>query len=133
MSWVKVEKVDYLLPGSNVPFSITEGKTNLHESGSSIATAAASGLAAFLMSSSWLLDDNDNYLKDFNNMKRAFSNLAQGQKFPAVTERLEKLFKRKLARRQNKEEKAMRDLPMEWSDDCQEVLKDIVFAIKDTT
>ncbi|KAM0226770.1 hypothetical protein ACHAPO_012087 [Fusarium lateritium] len=133
MSWVKVEKVDYLLPGSNVPFSITEGKTNLHESGSSIATAAASGLAAFLMSSSWLLDDNDNYLKDFNNIKRAFSNLAQGQKFPAVTERLEKLFKRKLARRQNKEEKAMRDLPMEWSDDCQEVLKDIVFAIKDTT
>jgi hypothetical protein len=132
MSWVKVDKVDFLLPGSNVPFAITEGKTNLHESGSSIATAAASGLAAFLMSSSWLLDENDKYLKDVNNMKRAFSNLAQGKMFPAVSERLEKFFKRNLARKQKKDETAS-DLPKEWSDDCQSVLADIMFAIKDTT
>ncbi|KAF5647835.1 calcium-independent phospholipase [Fusarium tjaetaba] len=133
MAWVKVEKVDFLLPGSNVPFSVTEGKTNLHESGSSIATAAASGLAAFLMACSWLLDEKDNYFKDYNNMKRAFHNLAQGHKFPAVSERLEKLFMRKLERIQGKDEKTVSELPMEWSDECQRALGEIINGIKDTT
>ncbi|KAG5789282.1 hypothetical protein H9Q69_011655 [Fusarium xylarioides] len=133
MSWVKVEKVDFLLPGSNVPFSVTEGKTNLHESGSSIATAAASGLAAFLMACSWLLDEKDSYFKDYNNMKRAFHNLAQGHKFPAVSERLEKLFMRKLERIQGKDEKTVSELPLEWSEECQRALGEIINGIKDTT
>ncbi|RBR13229.1 hypothetical protein FVER53590_25652 [Fusarium verticillioides] len=133
MAWVKVEKVDFLLPGSNVPFSVTEGKTNLHESGSSIATAAASGLAAFLMACSWLLNKEDNYFKDYNNMKRAFQNLAQGHKFPAVSERLEKLFMRKLERILGKDEKTVSELPMEWSDECERALGEIINGIKDTT
>lgn len=133
MAWVKVEKVDFLLPGSNVPFSVTEGKTNLHESGSSIATAAASGLAAFLMACSWLLNKEDNYFKDYNNMKRAFQNLAQGHKFTAVSERLEKLFMRKLERILGKDEKTVSELPMEWSDECERALGEIINGIKDTT
>ncbi|RKL35149.1 hypothetical protein BFJ70_g8007 [Fusarium oxysporum] len=143
MAYVKVGSVDFLLPGSNVPFSITEGKTNLHESGSSIATAAASGLAAFLMSSSRLVNDNVDFFKDYGNMKTAFQNLSQSNKFPAVNERLEKLFIQTLERiRKNgrkkesqgeiQEQKKLRDLPVEWSAQCQEALSSVMFGITNT-
>jgi hypothetical protein len=49
LAWVGADKVDFLLPGKNVPFVNNEGKTVSYESGSSVATAAASGLAGLLL------------------------------------------------------------------------------------
>ncbi|KAH6876438.1 peptidase S8/S53 domain-containing protein [Thelonectria olida] len=95
MSWVNIEKVDFLLPGTDVPFSINGGKTVSHESGSSVATAAASGLAGVLIIASWLLDEND--------MTLAFKNLSPDNKYPRVYERLEKRFKEALARAEDAE------------------------------
>ncbi|KAJ3548057.1 hypothetical protein NM208_g1187 [Fusarium decemcellulare] len=96
-AWVNVDKVDYLLPGTNVPFSSNEGKTVSHESGSSVATAAASGLAAVLLSASWVLDENDQHFSDDKNMRVAFKNLTMENKYPQVQERPDKRFKDELA------------------------------------
>ncbi|KAH8684970.1 hypothetical protein BGZ61DRAFT_548742 [Ilyonectria robusta] len=74
----------FLLPGENVPFSNNEGKIVSHESGSGIATAAASGLAALLIFSSWLLDENDMDLTGCRGMTNAFDNLTRGNKYPLV-------------------------------------------------
>lgn len=52
LTWVNSEKVQFLLPGKNLPVTNHEGKVISYESGSSVATAAASGLAGLLMFSS---------------------------------------------------------------------------------
>ena len=55
LSWVNATKVDFLLPGKNVPFKNNEDKIS-YESGSSVATAAASGLAGLLLYCGRILD-----------------------------------------------------------------------------
>ncbi|KAF4928445.1 Intracellular serine protease [Colletotrichum fructicola] len=131
MAWVNVEKVDFLTPGSNVPFSNNEGKIVWHESGSSVATAAASGLAGLLMFSSWLLNKADNHLNNSNNMKVAFKNLAADTKYPRVYERLEQRFKDVLARAEDNESRRTEDLPLTWNIFCKEALEDVIRRVND--
>ncbi len=59
LAWVNADKVHFLLPGKNVSFTSNEGKIVSYESGSSVATAAASALAGLLMFSTWLLNKDD--------------------------------------------------------------------------
>ncbi|KAI1825479.1 hypothetical protein F4861DRAFT_501270 [Xylaria intraflava] len=103
LAWVNAEKVHFLLPGKNVPFASNEGKVVSFESGSSVATAAASALAGLLLFSTWLLDQDDKYLQDQKNMQEAFknmSNLSPKDKFPRVQEHFDISFKRELARQE---------------------------------
>ena len=56
LSWVNADKVDFLLTGKNYPFKNNENKIASYESGSSVATAAASGLAGLLLYCGRILD-----------------------------------------------------------------------------
>ena len=48
LPWVQEKKINFLLPGKKIPFTNPDGST-FTESGSSVATAAASGLAGLLI------------------------------------------------------------------------------------
>ncbi|KAK0623855.1 peptidase S8/S53 domain-containing protein [Immersiella caudata] len=112
LAWVNTEKVQFLLPGNNVPFSNNEGKVVSYESGSSVATAAASGLAGLLLFCGRLVDkdgkygayrvkSNDRYvqetLKDTKNMMRILDKMCIPRtKFIAVQETLEGRFNQAL-------------------------------------
>ncbi|KAK1245963.1 hypothetical protein MKX07_005032 [Trichoderma sp. CBMAI-0711] len=76
MAWVNINRVDYLFPGVNIPFPDNRGKTFTQESGSSVATAAATGLASLLIYAGRLAREDDyDHLKVSRNMKQAFTNL----------------------------------------------------------
>lgn len=134
MSWVNIEKVDFLLPGVDVPFASDDGKTVTHESGSSVATAAASGLAGVLLYSSWILDKDDEHFKDCKNMTLAFRNLASDHKYPRVYERMERRFKEVLAREEDADPNKVYDLAeLQWKPDgkCKEALRQVILRVKE--
>lgn len=121
----------FLLPGENVPFSNNEGKIVSHESGSGIATAAASGLAALLIFSSWLLDENDMDLTGCRGMTNAFDNLTRGNKYPLVGTFLELPFKTVLGRMENINSREVNDISqITWDENCKEILEKIIERIK---
>ncbi|KAK4450515.1 hypothetical protein QBC34DRAFT_493784 [Podospora aff. communis PSN243] len=115
LAWVNTDKVQFLLPGNNVPFSNNEGKVVSYESGSSVATAAASGLAGLLLFCGRLVDKagiqayrvkagKDRYvqetLKDTKNMIRMLDKMCISRtKFIAVQETLEDRFNQALNHR----------------------------------
>ncbi|PQE32882.1 hypothetical protein CJF32_00001364 [Rutstroemia sp. NJR-2017a WRK4] len=109
LTWVD-NKVDYWFPGRNVPFPSKDGKSIVYESGSSVATAAASGLAGLLIYSARLLSSTGNTLKDKDNvfqdrttMKTAFKVMAKGSEhiFPRTDAVLNKHFKTKIQQATN--------------------------------
>lgn len=151
LSWVNAEKVDFLLPGKDLPFANNEGKIITRESGSSIATAAASGLAGLLIFCNWLVDTENQHFQDPKNMEGAFRALAGGStnKFPHVQVQFLDRFKRELAKLQERQEreregeseerderKAPLSLPQRvtrinlenlvWQDDCTEALQTLL-------
>ncbi|KAI0403545.1 peptidase S8/S53 domain-containing protein [Xylaria palmicola] len=81
LTWVD-QAVDFWLPGRDVPFTSGDGKSTTYESGSSVATAAASGLAAVLLYSARLLSAG--WFQDRTALQNAFSNMSTGRdgKFP---------------------------------------------------
>jgi hypothetical protein len=84
LTWVD-DKVDFWFPGRNGPFPSNDGKTVAYESSSSVATAAASGLAAVLIYTTQLMYGNDDEsFQDRNAPQNAFGNMASGSdnKFP---------------------------------------------------
>jgi len=107
LSWVNAKKVNFLLPGKNVPFLNNEGRVVSYESGSSVATAAASGLAALLLVCSGLLSaqdkspDSPQYIsRGHEHMSCVFKLLASKDqnKFLDVLDFFDRRFKRALAR-----------------------------------
>lgn len=135
MTWVNTEKVHYLLPGVNIPFPSSKSKTETHnESGSSVATAAASGLASLLIFASWLLNEKDIFFQEYRNMNQAFKNLARGKKYLSVTELLEKQFLEKLSKIQNQGPDHSHDTlaTLTWNDDCKTALEQVLERIRET-
>ncbi|KAI1878942.1 hypothetical protein JX265_003119 [Neoarthrinium moseri] len=139
LAWVNAGKVDFLLPGKNVPFTSNEGKIVSYESGSSVATAAASALAGLFLFSSWLLNKEDDELKDQKNMREAFKNLSSDTKFPRVQDYFDHRFKMVLSRegkanessRKPKGSTASYNLQnMEWNANCDTALAWIIGLIK---
>ncbi|KAI0436566.1 hypothetical protein F4803DRAFT_541811 [Xylaria telfairii] len=135
LTWVNADKVNFLLPGKNVPFTSNEGKVVSYESGSSVATAAASALAGLLMFSSWLLNKDDHYLQDQKNMREAFKNMSSQyseNKFPCVQDYFDVNFKQLLS--QNDKPKgpvlSYNLHNMEWDDKCNDALERILSSLK---
>ncbi|KAI0969672.1 hypothetical protein F4678DRAFT_473528 [Xylaria arbuscula] len=137
LAWVNADKVHFLLPGKNVPFTSNEGKIVSYESGSSVATAAASALAGLLMFSTWLLNKDDHDLQDQKNMREAFKTLSSQSaenKFPRVQDYFDLYFKQLLS--QNDTHKPKGPIPsynlqtMEWDDKCIKALERIVSTVK---
>lgn len=100
LAWVNTEKVQFLLPGDHVPFSNNEGKVVSYESGSSVATAAASGLAGLLLFCGRLVDKagiQKGYkyrdIKDTKSMTDMLNNMCNSRnKFITVQDTLEVRF-----------------------------------------
>ncbi|KAJ5509676.1 hypothetical protein N7527_011819 [Penicillium freii] len=101
LMWVREGLVDFLFPGKDIPFENQEG-TFTYESGSSIATAAASGLAGLLLSCDLLVNPTTepSFFHRPENMKTAFKNLGKGTKMPNVTNYFDAEFQRLLAKKE---------------------------------
>ncbi|RAL61210.1 hypothetical protein DID88_010289 [Monilinia fructigena] len=103
LTWVD-DDIDFSLPGRNVPFPSKDGKSIVYESGSSVATAAASGLAGVSIYSARLLNANNpeykaNIFEDRIKMTTAFRNMAAkgaDRKFPQTDRILNKTFKKNI-------------------------------------
>jgi hypothetical protein len=135
LTWVNEKKVNNLFPGKNIPFMNSDGKSVSYESGSSVATAAASGLAGVLLYCSRLLPEDDVNLRTRNNMKDAFKTMSTGsdQMYPRVQEFFEVDFKRLLL--STKPEKLRKpssvEIPqVEWDDVSKEALSRLMATIK---
>ncbi len=100
LTWVD-DKVNFFFPGRNVPF-ISKEKSITYESGSSIATAAATGLAGLLIYSARLqggISVVNNKKDPFHQrlgMSNAFTKMAREGKFPWTDEFLNRMFKSKI-------------------------------------
>ncbi|KAI1320047.1 peptidase S8/S53 domain-containing protein [Xylariaceae sp. FL0255] len=139
LTWVD-EKVDFWFPGRNVPFLSSDGKSMVYESGSSVATAAASGLAAVLIYAARLVDGNETRrLQDRDELQNAFRNMSSGsdQKFPRSYEFLYKLFGEKWWKEKSRQtpgiERGNRTLPIEtimWDAISKSALKDLMDHIQ---
>lgn len=110
----------------------------VHESGSSVATAAASGLAGVFIFSA-RLSQGDDYAKDKGNpfqdrnaMVNVFTMMARGSEgnFPRTGEMLNKLFKRKLMQSTTKPSKNVDINTLELNDASKNALGDLLTHIQ---
>ncbi|OBT68012.1 hypothetical protein VE03_01564 [Pseudogymnoascus sp. 23342-1-I1] len=140
LTWVD-DKVNFWFPGRNVPFISKDGKSVVYESGSSVATAAASGLAGVLLYSARLLyskklkdsetlKDKDNPFQDRTAMMNALTVMAKGvdAKFPRTDDILNKMFKKKIQQITKKITKNINTL--EWSEASQGALEALLNYIQ---
>ncbi|KAK7709645.1 hypothetical protein SLS63_013160 [Diaporthe eres] len=79
LTWVNEDTVDFLLPGRRIPFKNMESDTFSYETGSSLATACASGLAGALLYAARVLGSEklckrDNLVGAFKGMRMHKSN-----------------------------------------------------------
>lgn len=134
LTWVNEKNVHFLLPGKRIPFEDPDGKTFSYESGSSLATACASGLAGALLYCDRILG-RTNELREGNNIKTAFRGLTHGnnQLFPNVQKNFDERFKEYYLKAQaNKAKKASSvDIPtLEWNNDTKTALSELMSLIK---
>ncbi|KAK8926722.1 Intracellular serine protease [Metarhizium anisopliae] len=136
LTWVD-DKVDFWFPGRNVPFLSRDGKSVVYDSGSSIATAAASGLAGLLIYSARLIYSGTNEARNYpfhtqTAMAAAFRIMAKGMdgKFPRTDEVLNKLFKNKIQQATQKPPKSLDMETLEWSDSSKKALTDLLLHIQ---
>ncbi|MCJ1392423.1 hypothetical protein MMC18_005290 [Xylographa bjoerkii] len=75
-TWVHGQDIDFLLPGKDI---LVDGTPPSYQSGSSLATAIASGLGALLLYCSRLVSQKgDTDLRNFSKMKGAFKVMSGG-------------------------------------------------------
>lgn len=136
LTWVD-DKVDFWFPGRNVPFLSGDDKSVVYHSGSSIATAAASGLAGLLLYSARLIYQGTKQNKNYpfhtrDAMTDAFKNMAKGKdgKFPRTDEVLHKLFKKKVQHATQKPSSSLDIQTLEWSSKSEEALKALLLHIQ---
>jgi hypothetical protein len=133
LTWVDDSKVDFWFPGRNVPFRTSDGKSVVYESGSSVATAAASGLAGVLIYCARLLGGNaDVYFRDRDAISRAFAKMSTGKdgKFPRTDSIFGRAFREKLHLKNPKGSKKPDIASLEWNDVSKNALIDLLNNIK---
>ncbi|TWU74167.1 hypothetical protein ED733_000425 [Metarhizium rileyi] len=148
LAWVD-KNAEYWFPGRNVPFPSKDGKSVLYESGSSVATAAATGLAGLLIYSARLLsssaandspqsqDPNDRkgQFQDFQDRKvmtKAFKTMAQGEdgRFPRTDDMLNTMFKSHVQRETGKSISNIDISKLKWNRDHAKALTSLVVQIQ---
>lgn len=96
-TWVRQDLVDYIFPGRNIPFETSNGTSITYDSGSSIATAAASGLTSLLICCNRLIKGSeDNYFRKKVFMTKALDVLSDKTSFPRVENYFDIKFKKLL-------------------------------------
>ncbi|KAF7919273.1 hypothetical protein EAE99_008575 [Botrytis elliptica] len=140
LPWV-VEDVDFLFPGKEIPFEDHDNKI-VRESGSSVATAAATGLAAVLINCTKIVgesEDNGYYFRQKRNIEKAFKQLSQQlsygtpkEYYPLVDLFFEKKFCKYLASAHgNTRKKTPISIPeQDWDDVSKEALRKLMNEIK---
>jgi len=133
-----VPRVDFLLPGENIPFKIGNGTSQSYKSGSYVATAVASGLAGLLLFCNNLVEPNDEpYFKNNINIEKAFSTMSIGRlpKFPAVQSFFEHKFRLLLMPNEPKESRndlsSLVDKELVWSEESKKALSSLMEIIKE--
>lgn len=135
LTWVNND-VDFWFPGRNVPFPSKDGKSVVKESGSSVATAAATGLAGVLIYSARLSNNTSPGERiDFQDrikMTKAFETMAKGidGKFPQTQKIMVELFNEKFQQVSGKSNKLNRVNTLEWDKQSKDTLKALLFYIK---
>ncbi|PNP54420.1 hypothetical protein FNYG_15630 [Fusarium nygamai] len=112
LTWVD-NAVEFWFPGRNVPFRSEDGKAYVYESGSSVATAAASGLAAVILSADQLVSNSPHEKSIFQSQKQmstTFQHMATGndKKFPRTKHIFIDMFQSKLDAEKKREDKGKR-------------------------
>ncbi|KIW63767.1 hypothetical protein PV04_08745 [Phialophora macrospora] len=135
LTWVKEDKIDFLLPGKKIPFTNPDG-SKFTESGSSVATASASGLAGLLIFCDRLLEqDSDSYFRNRLNMTAAFKKLSMNErKFPHVEYFFEEKFKSLLLADVPEKERPNRSIAIEeevWNEKSRYALQELIKLIKE--
>jgi hypothetical protein len=146
LTWVREDLVDFLFPGHNIAFDNRKGSPVTYESGSSIATAAASGLAGLLLCCSRLVDpENSTFFQSERNMKNAFNTLTvknqgygalrQRDLYPDVERYFGTMFKNLLLEHIPKAEQPAKHSPITisevmWNDSSKKALLKLVEHIK---
>ncbi|TGO47460.1 hypothetical protein BOTNAR_0524g00070 [Botryotinia narcissicola] len=135
LSWV-VEDVDFLFPGKEIPFRDHDNKT-VRESGSSVATAAATGLAAVLINCTKILggSEDNGYFREKRNIEKAFKRLSQAtskEHYPLVYLFFDKKFRNYLASAHgNTWKKTSISIPEQaWDDVSKKALRKLIHEIK---
>ncbi|KAI2631548.1 putative subtilisin [Hypomontagnella submonticulosa] len=139
LTWVN-DEVDFWFPGRNVPFLARDGKSTVYESGSSVATAAASGLAGVLIYSDRLRCDNAisgqrNPFKSQDAIKTAFKIMAKGEdgRFPRTYDFLIKHFRTKIQQSEPKLAKNpnIEISDLEWTKATKKALNALLLRLQD--
>jgi hypothetical protein len=138
LSFVHSKNAEFLLPGNKVPLLGIEGENVSYVTGSSVATAAASGLAGLLLLCSWFVDGDDRSLNERYNMCRAFETMALDNKFIHVQPFLEHRFKEGLAQIKDAENREKRPVAynlatLQWDDDVMSALGSVMKSIRGST
>lgn len=129
--WVDPE-VNYLFPGKRIPFNNDDGKTYSYVSGSSLATACASGLAGLLLYCNRVLEDSaKDSLRKKETMTTMLNSLKaeKGGKFIDIKAKIVKAFITKL---KFKDETTYRDVTAEtidkvdWNEDSEWALSAVM-------
>jgi hypothetical protein len=127
--WVD-STVPYLFPGKRIPFLNDDGKTYHYESGSSLATACASGLAGLLLYCERVLEKNDPKasLKNKDNMEQMLKRLqlGNGRKFVDVKAKIITRFLEKLKTLNDEDVKAVDIDKLDWDMYCKEALAHVI-------
>jgi hypothetical protein len=134
LPWVQEKKINFLLPGKKIPFTNPDGST-FTESGSSVATASASGLAGLLIFCDRLLEqDTGSYFQTRLNMMAAFKKLSMNERrFPHVEYFFEEKFKSLLLADVPETERSKRSISIEeevWNEKSRYALQELLKLIK---
>jgi hypothetical protein len=139
LTWVD-EKVDFWFPGRDVPFPSSDGRTVAYESGSSVATAAATGLAGVLLYAARLVHGNKTKIfQGRDELQNAFEKMSTGsdKKFPRCNEILGTLFKEKFWKEKKRQmpntDRGNRSLSIEtlsWDDFSKGALRELIEHIQ---
>ncbi|RSL79987.1 hypothetical protein CEP51_006902 [Fusarium floridanum] len=131
LMWVE-DSVDFWFPGHSAPLRSSDAKSTVSESGSSVATAMASGLAGVLIYCARLLGgSHEESFKKQDDIQKAFKAMSTGneRKFPRTEEILSKKFKEKIKARNPRGSKKPDIASLEW-DENKKALEDLFTYIK---
>jgi hypothetical protein len=119
-----VDKAGFLFPGRNVPFPSADGESEVFESGSPVATAAASGLAGVLIYGARLLQTVPNAktiasFGDRTSMEHAFKKMSKvggPSFFPCPDHILGQTFLKRLRAALEKRAKSIDIATLDWTE-----------------
>ncbi|KAI0005738.1 hypothetical protein F4779DRAFT_34502 [Xylariaceae sp. FL0662B] len=128
LNWVNEDKVDFLLPGKNIPCDVPGTKEKSYESGSSLATAIASGLVGALIYCTRLLDvERDFDFRDRLVLEETLKAMSGNGRFLKADEIFSDRFKQEIARDRGRSPSSIDLRTEEWSQSREALLRVLTY------